>query len=231
MSGFQNIPALHLRAKTYSALSFDRINFFNMVSLFLLGAFHLVKISRISGSAVNGTRFVGSSHRKIPRKSGKTKKVGPFSRLEIPNGISCSIYTFLVVCTSSRSTARKSVGHRDVPGFTTNWNNFLPIGNSTFAPTEISGFFLKWKAPTFSESLCYVLLFSAPMKTFFFDACQMTVRSCVLHLFAVPQFGAPNRKKPYNKHLISLVFSVRTVNYGSSFFSIDLWPARFVLGP
>ena len=30
--------------------------------------------------------------------------------------------------------------------------------------------------------------------------------------------GPPNRKKPYNKHLISLVFSVRTVNYGSSFF-------------
>ena len=47
--------------------------------------------------------------------------------------------TFLVVCTSSRST----VGHRDVPGFTTKWNNFLPIGNSTFAPTEISGFFPK----------------------------------------------------------------------------------------
>ena len=35
--------------------------------------------------------------------------------------------------------------------------------------------------------------------------------------------GPPNRKKPYNKHLISLVFSVRTVNYGSSFFSIDLF--------
>ena len=46
-------------------------------------------------------------------------------------------FTFLVVCTSSRST----VGHRDVPVFTTKWNNFLPIGNSTFAPTEISGFF------------------------------------------------------------------------------------------
>ena len=30
--------------------------------------------------------------------------------------------------------------------------------------------------------------------------------------------GPQNRKKPYNKHLISLVFSVRTVNYGSSFF-------------
>ena len=39
-------------------------------------------------------------------------------------------------------------------------------------------------------------------------------------------FGPPNRKKPYNKHLISLVFSVRTVNYGSSFFPIDLWPKR-----
>ena len=158
--------------------------------------------------AVNGTRFVGSSHWKIPRKSGKSKKVVPFSRLEFPNGMSCSIYVsrslyqfqvhgrapprtgvydqmeqlftnrkfhfsyhqnfrvfflngkrplkrwarfpgwnfrtkcrvpfpFLVVCTSSRFT----VGHRDVLGFTTKWNNFLPIGNSTFATTEISGFF------------------------------------------------------------------------------------------
>ena len=46
-------------------------------------------------------------------------------------------FTFLVVCTSSRSR----VGHRHVPGFTTKWNNFLPIGNSTFASTEISGVF------------------------------------------------------------------------------------------
>ena len=59
---------------------------------FSMGAFHLVKISRISGSAVNGTRFVGSSHWKIPRKSGKSKKVVPFSRLEFPNGMLCSIY-------------------------------------------------------------------------------------------------------------------------------------------
>ena len=57
-----------------------------------LGAFHLLKISGISGSAVNGTRFVGSSHWKIPRKSGKSKKVVPFSRSEFRNGISCSIY-------------------------------------------------------------------------------------------------------------------------------------------
>ena len=73
------------------------------------GAFHLLKISGISGSTVNGARFVGSSHWKIPRKSGKSKKVSPFSRLEVPNGISCSIYTLLVVCISSRSAARKSV--------------------------------------------------------------------------------------------------------------------------
>ena len=57
-----------------------------------MGAFHLVKISGISGSAVNGTCFVGSSHWKIPRKSGKSWKVIPFSRLEFPNGMSCSIY-------------------------------------------------------------------------------------------------------------------------------------------
>ena len=55
----------------------------------------------------------------------------------------CVPFTFLVVCTGSRST----VGHCDVPGFKTIWNNFLPIGNSTFAPPEISGFFPKWKAP------------------------------------------------------------------------------------
>ena len=46
------------------------------------GAFHLVKISGNFGSAVKGKRFVCSSHWKIPRKSGKSKKVGPFSRLE-----------------------------------------------------------------------------------------------------------------------------------------------------
>ena len=71
--------------------------------------------------------------------------------------------------------------------------------------------------------MCYC--FRAPIKTFFFDACQMTVKSCVLYLFRV----APNRKKPYNKHLISLVFSVRTVNYGSSSEPFHRFMA--VLGP
>ena len=55
------------------------------------GRFPFSQNFRISGSAVNRTRFVGSSHWKIPRKSGKSKKVGPFSRLEFPNGMSCSI--------------------------------------------------------------------------------------------------------------------------------------------
>ena len=101
------------------------------------GAFHLVKISGISGSAVNGTRFIGSSHWKIPRKSGKSKKVVPFSRLEFPNGMSCSID---VSCSLYQFQVHgRAPGH--VPGFTTKWNNFLPIGNSTFATNEISGFF------------------------------------------------------------------------------------------
>ena len=65
-------------------------------------------------------------------------------------------FTFLVVCTSSRST----VGHGDVPVFTTKWNNFLPIGNSTFAPTEISGFFPKWKAPVDSMGILVELDFT-----------------------------------------------------------------------
>ena len=35
--------------------------------------------------------------------------------------------------------------------------------------------------------MCYC--FRAPIKTFFFDTCQMTVKSCILHLFPVPQTG------------------------------------------
>ena len=77
VSGFQNTRGLHLRAKTYSALSFDRINFFNMENLFLL----------------------------------------------------------------------------------------------------------------FRKAFVMCYCFRAPIKTFFFDACQMTVKSCVLNLFPVPQTG------------------------------------------
>ena len=59
---------------------------------------------------------------------------------------------------------------------------------------------------TFSETLCYVLLFSWANKTFFFlrlsNDCQI---ACPV-LFS----STPNRK-PYNKHLISLLFFVRTL--------------------
>ena len=89
------------------------------------GAFHLLKISGISGSAVNGTRFVGSSHWKIPRKSGKSKKVVPFSRLEFPNGISCSTYRGLR------------------PNGTTFYQSEIPL----LLPPKFPGFFPKWKAP------------------------------------------------------------------------------------
>ena len=52
---------------------------------------------------------------------------------------------------------------------------------------------------------CYC--FREPIKNFFFDAFQMTVKMHNVHLFPV----APNRKL-HNKQLISLVFSLRIVN-------------------
>ena len=43
--------------------------------------------------------------------------------------------------------------------------------------------------------------------------------------------GPPNRKNPYNKHLISLVISVRTANYGSWFFSRKKLGRNLQYGP
>ena len=42
---------------------------------------------------------------------------------------------------------------------------------------------------------------------------------------------APDLLQRYNRYLTNLVFSVRTVSYGSSFFPVNLWPACFALGP
>ena len=74
---------------------------------------------------------------------------------------------------------------------------------------------------------CHVLLFSWANKNFLFwrlsNDCQIARPALVS--------GPLNWTKPYNKHLTSLVFSVRTVNYGSLFFSIDLWPKREARGP
>ena len=71
---------------------------------------------------------------------------------------------------------------------------------------------------TFSESLCYVLLFSCANKNFLFDACQKETRlsnDCVLHLFPFPQTR--------RSHIINILLA--------SFFSIDLWPkTRLIRG-
>jgi len=41
---------------------------------------------------------------------------------------------------------------------------------------------------TFTESLCYdCYCFRGPINTLFFEDCQMTVKSRILHLFPVPQ--------------------------------------------
>ena len=88
------------------------------------------------GGKWNTSEHVSSVHPtgKFPEKVENLKRWSRFPGWNFRT--ECRVpFTFLVVCTSSRST----VGHRDVPGFTTKWNNFLPIRNSTFAPTEISG--------------------------------------------------------------------------------------------
>ena len=73
-------------------------------------ASHLVKISGNFSLAVNGKRFVGSSHWKIPGKSGKSKKVDPFSQLECRKWnfmfhvhVSLGLYQFQLLLTQEPS--------------------------------------------------------------------------------------------------------------------------------
>ena len=106
------------------------------------GAFHLVKISGISASAVNGTRFVGSSHWNIPRKSGNLKRWSRFPGWNF-RAESRVPFTFLVVCTSSRST----VGHRHYRGLRPNGTTFYQSEIPLLLPPKFPGFFRKWKAP------------------------------------------------------------------------------------
>ena len=62
---------------------------------------------------------------------------------------------------------------------------------------------------------------------FFFDTCQMSVKSCVLYLFPVPKTG----RSHIINILLALVFSVGTVNYGSSvFFHRFMARARIIDG-
>ena len=57
--------------------------------------------------------------------------------------------------------------------------------------------------------MCYC--FCVPIKTFFFDACQMTVKSYVLHLFPVPQTG--------RSHIINILL----VSFFPSAWAINRW--------
>ena len=137
------------------------------------GAFPLVKISGISGSAVNGTRFVGSSHRKIPRKSGKSKKVGPFSWLEFPNGMSCSIYISLSLYqfqVHGRAAPRTGVYDQIEQLFTNRKFHFCYHWN-------FQVFFPKWKAPRVPTTKC----------TTFILLLQLTLFKCFFSIIIEPQ--------------------------------------------
>ena len=79
------------------------------------------------------------------QKVENLKRWARFPGWNFPNGISCSIYTFLVLYTSfncyqlgSHLSVPSGNGLSAVPGFT---YNILPIGKSISVPTEISGFF------------------------------------------------------------------------------------------
>ena len=96
------------------------------------------------------------------------------------------------------------------------FSKILQRYNSALSFDEINFFN---KANLFSLSrkpfvVCY--WFREPIKTFFLDACQMIVKSRVLHLFPVPETG--------RSHIINILLA----SFFGSFFSIDLWPA---LGP
>ena len=92
---------------------------------------------------------VRSTGNRFPEKVESLKRKARFPSWNVPNGISCSIYTFLVLYTSSNCYQLDSHlgvlsgnGLGAVPGFTIKCNNFLPIRKSIFVPTEISGFFI-----------------------------------------------------------------------------------------
>ena len=115
-----------------------------------LGAFHLVKISGISGYVVNGARFVGSSHWKIPRQVENLKRWARFPGWNFRR--ECRVpFTFLVVCTSSRSTVGHPATYRGLrPNGTTFYQSEIPL----LLPPKFPGFFPKWKAPLLSTLFC-----------------------------------------------------------------------------
>ena len=91
---------------------------------------------------VSSVRLTGKFPEKVENLKRWARFLGWNFRTE------CRIpFTFLVVCTSSRST----VGHHDALGFTTKWNNFYQSEIPLFLPPKLPGFFPKWKAPFISS--------------------------------------------------------------------------------
>ena len=98
---------------------------------------------------------------KFPEKEENLKRWASFPARNFRT--ECRVpFTFLVVCTRSRST----VGHRDVLGFTTKWNNLYQSEIPLLLPPKFPGFFPKWKAPFVMEiSLYYQLCFGINSQT------------------------------------------------------------------
>ena len=138
-------------------------------------AFYLVKIFGNIGSLENGKRFVGSSHWKIPGKSGKSKKVGPFSRLELSERnfyVPFTRFSYFIPVSIVTKLAAILVSHRVMGsalfrGLRTNGTTFYLSENPFLFPLKFPDFLPKWKAPSiyiFSKIQlvvyyqCYVLI-------------------------------------------------------------------------
>ena len=108
-----------------------------------MGAFHLVKISGISGSAVNGTGLSVRPTGKFPEKVENLKRWSRFPGWNFRT--ECRVpLTFLVVCTSSRSTVGHPATYRGLrPNGTTFYRSEIPL----LLPPKFPGLFRKWKAP------------------------------------------------------------------------------------
>ena len=108
-----------------------------------MGAFHLVKISGISCSAVNEHVSSVRPTGKFPEKVENLKRWSRFPGSNFRT--ECRVpLTFLVVCTSSRSTVGHPATYRRLrPNGTTFYQSEIPL----LLPPKFPGFFRKWKAP------------------------------------------------------------------------------------
>ena len=96
---------------------------------------------------------------KFPEKVENLKKVGPFSRLEFPNGMSCSIYlsrSLYQFQVHGRASRRTGVYDQMEQPF---YQSEIPL----LLPPRFPGFFPKWKAPNISSHFCLVAFNFGPV--------------------------------------------------------------------